>query len=645
MPPVFATRRRRVLRPRTLVVVALVAGIAAAGFVVYDRRDADPPLPARELDAFLAAWQRGDGAAMAALVERPPADLGRVATSLVRSAPGSTATYAATGLVRDEQDPKTARAMYHARVELPGAGAVEWDGTITFVRMRPRDGETWRISWRDGVLHPELRAGEHLERRLTWPARGSILAADGTVLAGNRPVVTIGLQPGRATGSLDEIKAALGKLVGTDPASIDAALAAPGVRPNYFVPVATVPDDDRYRTVLRPQLAPLPGVFFRRREGVVATDVALGTSLVGTVGEITAEQLEKLGPPYRAGDVVGRSGLQEAFETHLAGSPRTDVVVAGREPPHVVKRFKGRAAGSVRLTVDPAIQRAAAQALAGSGNPPAALVAIDVATGQVRALVSRPDGGFNRAVAGTYEPGSTFKVVTAAALLANGITATTPAPCPATLTVHGRTFRNFEGEASTTLDLAGAFRISCNNAFIGLADRLPGGALTRAAERFGFNAASALPLGAKGGSYPDPVDRAELAASSIGQGRVLASPVHMASVAAAVAAGRWRAPVLTTVPKPAVPRVAPLDAPVVQALQAFMASVTQPGGTAASAGLPPGTAGKTGTAEFGDDRPPRTHAWFIGYRGSLAFAVVVEGGGVGGRVAAPLAAAFLNALP
>ena len=75
-----------------------------------------------------------------------------------------------------------------------------------------------------------------------------------------------------------------------------------------------------------------------------------------------------------------------------------------------------------------------------------------------------------------------------------------------------------------------------------------------------------------------------------------------------------------------------------------MASVVQPGGTAAGAGLPPDTFGKTGTAEFGNANPPQTHAWFIGYRGNLAFAVIVEGGGVGGRVAAPLAARFLNAL-
>jgi cell division protein FtsI/penicillin-binding protein 2 len=135
----------------------------------------------------------------------------------------------------------------------------------------------------------------------------------------------------------------------------------------------------------------------------------------------------------------------------------------------------------------------------------------------------------------------------------------------------------------------------------------------------------------------------EVGASAIGQARVLASPVQMASVAAAVAAGQWHQPVLTTEPAPKVVTIPALDPAIVTALRSFMASVVQKGGTAGDAGLPAGTAGKTGTAEFGNDNPPKTHAWFIGFRDGLAFAVVVEGGGVGGRVAAPLAAQFLNA--
>jgi len=87
----------------------------------------------------------------------------------------------------------------------------------------------------------------------------------------------------------------------------------------------------------------------------------------------------------------------------------------------------------------------------------------------------------------------------------------------------------------------------------------------------------------------------------------------------------------------------PLDSGRLAALRTMMRRVVT-SGTAAGAHLPAGTLGKTGTAEFGADNPPQTHAWFVGYRRNVAFAMLVEGGGVGGRVAAPLAAAFLRLL-
>jgi len=289
------------------------------------------------------------------------------------------------------------------------------------------------------------------------------------------------------------------------------------------------------------------------------------------------------------------------------------------------------------------VQQAADAALAGqSGN--AALVAVDTVTGQIRAVVSKPDNGFARALDGAYPPGSTFKIITSAALLNGGITPTTSAPCPATLTIDGREFKNFEGESSSNLDLAHAFQISCNNAFIGLADKLPPDALEKAAAQFGFNDDWKLPVPSSAGSFPTPKDDAERAASAIGQGRIVASPVQMATVAATVASGTWHSPSLTTQPRPDVHSARTLTPTTAIALRNFMASVVQGEGTAAGAGLPPGTFGKTGTAEFGNANPPDTHAWFVGYQGNLAFAVIVEGGGVGGRVAAPIAARFLNGL-
>jgi cell division protein FtsI/penicillin-binding protein 2 len=117
----------------------------------------------------------------------------------------------------------------------------------------------------------------------------------------------------------------------------------------------------------------------------------------------------------------------------------------------------------------------------------------------------------------------------------------------------------------------------------------------------------------------------------------------MATVAAAVASGAWRAPRLLA-DKPQGEAVA-LDPGVAATLKDLTAEVVRSGTGTAAAVAGQQVAGKTGTAEIGGADPNRTHAWFIGYRGNLAFAVVVEGGGVGGRVAAPLGARFLSGAP
>ncbi len=645
----FAAKRpRRWLRVLIgLAVVIGVAAIAVALLVKQVEKLGPPSLPKGQVDKYLEAWGKGDAATMAAQLDKPPPakPFAALVTSLVDSSADSKAVYTRTDIKRDKKG-DNGTATYHAVVTIPGFGPFEWDGELRLLRVAQGNGDkkVWRIHWDPSTLYPDLAKGQRLVFHSAWQPRGSIVASDGSILAGSQKIVKIGLEPDRITKSLPHIKELLSSLLGTDPASIDAALHGPGVQPNYFVEVAQVPDDARYATELRPKLAPIPGVFFQHSIGVLAPAGLIGEQLIGRVGEITAERLKQLGPPYRVGDQVGLGGLQETFETRLAGRPSGQVnIEAGDRVVKTVKKFPGRNPEPVQITIDPVVQQAADAAMTGqSGN--AALVAVDTVTGQIRAVVSKPDNGFSRALDGAYPPGSTFKVITSTALLTAGLTPTTPAPCPARLTVDGKTFSNFEGEASGALDLAQAFQISCNNAFIGLADKLPSDALEKAAALYGFNVDWKLPVPSSPGSFPTPADRAERAASAIGQGRVLASPVQMATVAATVASGTWHAPTLTRLPVPEPHAARSLAPAAALVLRNFMASVVQGNGTAAGAGLPPGTFGKTGTAEFGNANPPQTHAWFIGYRNNLAFAVIVEGGGVGGRVAAPIAARFLNGL-
>jgi cell division protein FtsI/penicillin-binding protein 2 len=298
----------------------------------------------------------------------------------------------------------------------------------------------------------------------------------------------------------------------------------------------------------------------------------------------------------------------------------------------------------VTTTVDPGVEAAAESALNGLARP-AALVALQASTGDVLAAVSRPvSDAFDIALDGQYPPGSTFKVVTTADLLEQGKTPESPASCPPTITAGGETFHNFEGEAAASLTLEQAFAESCNAAFIGLAADLPYGSFPTTAKQFGIGTTPQIGVSAFGGSVPAPTSDADRAATAIGQAEVTVSPLAMATAAAAVDSGSLHLPRL--VAGAGDDAIAPVALPtnVVAGLRQMMAAVVADG-TASGAGLPPGTLGKTGTAEFGNANPPQTHAWFIGYRGDLAFAVLVVGGGVGGAVAAPVAARFLDAAP
>jgi len=376
--------------------------------------------------------------------------------------------------------------------------------------------------------------------------------------------------------------------------------------------------------------------------------------LVGQVVPAAAADVQRLGSPYQAGDLVGSDGFERQYEKRLAGRPGLTVQLLDDQG-HVVttlQRFGGTPGTALKTTIDPKVQSAAGQAL-GSVTKPASLVALRPSTGEVLAVANKP-GGYNRALLGQYPPGSTFKVITASALVAGGISSDSKVPCPATTSVGGHTFHNNGFEQLGNTSLRKAFAQSCNTTFARLAvDRLGKQRLAQVATQFGFGVPLIAGLPAARASFPAPADDTALAADAFGQGQVLASPLNMASVAGAIAAGTWNAPRFVTAADAAqaadaggkqTAAPAKLEPGVVSALRSLMPAVISEG-TAKGVDFPSGTAGKTGTAEFGSGSNPPTHAWFIGYRGDLAFAVIVEGGGFGAKVAAPIASAFLKGLP
>ncbi len=611
--------------------MALVAGAAGAGWFLL--RDSEPALPRREVTAYLSAWERFDIAGMRALTRA--GDLDAAVTSMHDDLQVTEARFAA-GLVRRQGDLVT--ADFTAEVTLAGLGVWTYSGTLQLART----AKTWLVQWSPAALHPDLGPGQMFDRTRTWPARAPILGADGSALVAVGDVVVVGLEPDRITDR-PLVDAVLKQRLNVEPATTTAALGAPGVKPDHFVPIARVRADQF--TSLRPVLEPVPGIFFQRTSGRLAVSENFALHVLGRFDEVTAERLTELSDPYLAGDAVGLSGLEANFERQLAGAPSGEVrtVDAAGKTVRSLFQFPGTPPQAVRTTLDRKTQEAAEAALAGVTQA-AAIVAVDAATGDVRAVVSRPlNQPFNRALAGQYPPASTFKVVTTAALLAGGTKPETPVACPPEATVGGQTFRNFEGGSLGGTTFRAAFAQSCNTSFVALSANLADAALSAAATSFGFGAKYDLGLPTAGAVFPAPKDAAEKASEAIGQGRVEASPVHMATVAAAVASGSWRAPRLLT-DSPAGPPLA-IDPQVAATLKDLTAEVVRTGTGARAAVAGQQVAGKTGTAEIGGTDPNKTHAWFIGYRGSLAFSVLVEGGGVGGQVAAPLAAKFAGAAP
>ena len=654
--------------------VALV-GVVLLGAAVYATfalmRD-DTPSPTASVEAYLDDWADGDFAAMEERVVDAPASFVEDHQALVDDLQVAGATYELESV---DTGGSTGVARYTATLDLTGAGEWTYDGRLPIVEDDEGDG--WLVEWAPANLHPALAEGQHLARTREVPERAAILDAAGEPLSVGRPARIIGLQPDAVT-NLDEVKLAFQAELGIDPATIDERLNAPGVQPDHFVTITTV-DVPTYNLV-EPVIYPLDGTRFRDTFLRGGPTPEFAAHVLGRFGEITAERLDELGEPYQVGDLVGLSGLEALYEEELAGTPSTTIQLVGADDAVVedLERIEGRAPQPVRTTLDPAVQ-AAVEAALGDTTTPTAIVVVD-SKSNVRAVASRPLDEFNRAVAGEYPPGSTFKIVTTAALLGQGVTPDTPVECAPTINAGGRQFQNFEASSLGTVPFGLAFAQSCNTAFISAATDLPDDAFVAGAESFGFNAEYSLGLDTAGGSFPRPEDATEHAAATIGQGRVTASPLHMATVGATVLDGTWEPPVLlpdlaaddatettddtegsdateatettettetteatdSTVAAPEATTLAPGASDTLFGLMRRV--VTEGSGTAAAV---PGVdiAGKTGTAEYGQGDPPPTHAWFVGLRGDLSVAVLVEGGVAGGEVAAPVAGRVLAALP
>ena len=373
---------------------------------------------------------------------------------------------------------------------------------------------------------------------------------------------------------------------------------------------------------------------------------ALGGSIAGSMAQADdgPERLKVYARGFDADHPIGISGLERIFERELAGRP-TGRLLAGER---VIAESRARAGRNVRTTIISGIQQAAVTALAGRLG---GIAALDARTAEVRALAGI-------AFSAPQPPGSTFKIVTTTAALEQRLVKKADQfPVATHAVIDGVELDNANRE-SCGGSFKDSFAHSCNSVFAPLGVEVGAVGLVDAAQRYGWNTRPSI-VGELPSSLP-PADEIssplEVGSTAIGQGKVLATPLVMASVAQTVAAGGVR-----TVPslRPGGSRrsVRVTTRKVAHTLEELMVDVVEYG-TGTAAALPDvKVAGKTGTAELEDTRdeegedlpsdPTNTDAWFTAYapagRPKLAVAVLLVRAGAGGATAAPAARIVLDA--
>jgi cell division protein FtsI/penicillin-binding protein 2 len=522
------------------------------------------------------------------------------------------------------------------------------------------DGEVWKVRWASRLLHPDLTRARRLVLRLDTPPRADIRGAGGAVLVTDRPVRRIGIDRTKVDAAGAAASASsLARVVDVDAEAFAGRVAAAG--PKAFVEAITLRERDA-RPLLG-DIAAIDGAVALTSKTPLAPTRDFARPILGTVGEATAEIVEKSNGRVRAGDVVGLTGLQQRYDDRLRGVPATTVEMnpvaapgdavtgsgsAGDEDsnaPVVLFRTEAVPGTPLETTLDETYQRRAETLLADVG-PASALVAIQPSTGNVLAAASGPGGkGLSTATVGRYAPGSTFKVVTSLALLRAGLSPATAVRCTPTMVVDGKRFKNYDDYPAGALGripLRSAVANSCNTAFIDRRDDVSQADLSKAAESLGLGVDHDVGLPAFFGSVPTEAGGTEHAASMIGQGKVLSSPLAMAVVAASVARGATVVPHLLAEQAPQQNH-GTLTQAEARALRGLMRGVVTEGSGRFLRGLPgPPIGAKTGTAEYGSGTPLRTHGWMIAIRGDLAVAVFVEDAVSGSRTAGPLLERFLR---
>lgn len=582
------------------IVLGTLAIIVIAGVSACSR-----PSPSDALQTFADALGRRDAAAAAAVTDQP--DAARSAVQKMFDGMGTRARPAVTATLVDD---KLVTATLAYRWDLGRGHTAAYTSTVT---LRQIDS-VWRITWAPSVLHPELRGGQTFSYSDDMRYDTHVLDRHGASVMTWQTLHVVTLTRNHLE-SAEALAAALRR--------VDPGVTAASIRQSF----GTAGD----------------------RATVIRLRVSDYAQVRGALEAIAGVSVAEQGALLRASRSLRSpaiAGLEDAWRTHIAATAGWSVSLVNDDGT-VAVAVAGDPAGPtapLRTGLDLDIQRSA-QAAVERQRKPTMIVAIAPSTGDIVAVAqnSAADSSGPVALTGLYPPGSTFKTITTAAALSHGIaTPDTVLPCPGRATIEGRTIPNENEFDLGSVSLTNAFARSCNTTMGSLANRLPANALPTTAKLFGIGVDYTIPgITTVTGSVPDADSPAQRVENGIGQGTVTASPFGLAVAEASLAHGSTITPRLiggTQTTADTASQTLPTN--VVADLRAMMRQ-TVTVGTARSLSNIPGLGGKTGTAEYGDNRNP--HSWFAGIVGDLAFATLVVGGG-SSDAALPVTGAFLSPL-
>ncbi|HJQ83127.1 MAG TPA: penicillin-binding protein 2, partial [Candidatus Binatia bacterium] len=559
----------------------------------------------------------------------------------------------------------------------------------------------WYLQVEHGAEMRSLSEDNRIRLVRVPAARGVVYDRHGEILVDNRPSFDVVFVPEDARDRRRQVLRNLAGYLGDSEAAVLEAVRAPATkRPPYQGIVVSRDVEWPGVVALEAHQLDLPGVSLQVGPKRYYPDGPLAAHLLGYVGEVSEAELNDGARGYRPGDLLGKAGLEKAWDTELHGTPggeQVEVDALGRRV-RVLEQVPDLPGATLTLTLDRDLQEAADRAL---GDSDGSIVALDPRNGEVLAMVSHPayDPNVfargirreewralvqdrkhplnNRAVQGTFPPGSTFKVAVATGALEEGVvTPFTGMSCAGGIPFGNHFFRCWKKGGHGGVNLHRAIVESCDVFFYQVGRRLGVDGIAEYSRRLGLGLPTGIRLEhEKPGIIPDtqwkrqrfkqPWFEGETLSVAIGQGYVTATPLQMANMAATIANGgtryrpyyvkRVEAPdgTLRAEIEPEVLGEARLKKSTLAQVRSSMRDVVMTeGGTGKKARvLGVEVAGKTGTSQvvkMGERersnkgaKQTRDHAWFIAFAPvddpQIAIAAIVEhAGGGGGAIAAPI---------